>query len=92
MQHSFPIGILVCFRKETIGELHEAIKNRDVEGDRRLEIRTLNFNGNFLSSMESCAINLSERRRRNRFAIDLDVALVQTTSEFRLDDRERFCG
>ena len=32
-QHSFPVGVFICSRKEAIGELHDAIKNRDVETD-----------------------------------------------------------
>src|SRR4030095_16269135 len=80
VQHSFPVSVLISFRKETIGQLYKAKENRHVEGNSRLEIRTLNFDGNFLTCAEPCAVDLSERRGRNWCVVNLDVALVKTTT------------
>src|ERR1700752_2471014 len=89
-QHSFPICILIRAREETIRQLHEAEENRHIEGNDRLQIRTLHLNGDFLPRCQSCPVDLSEGSGGNRLAIDLCIAFVKTATQFRLDDRECF--
>src|SRR5689334_15070802 len=59
-QHSFPVGVLVRAREETVREFDEPVKNRNVDTDRLGEVRTLYFDGDFLAGRESRAINLAK--------------------------------
>src|SRR6185503_10176119 len=63
-----------------------------VERNGRLQVRTLNFNCDFLTSVQPRTINLSERSRRDRLGIDFLVRFVQTAPQLRFNDRESLRG
>src|SRR3954454_12857941 len=69
-QHAFPVSVLVRLWKETIHQLHEPIQDCDVKTQNRLEIGTLNLDGNFMIRVQSRTVHLAQRSRGNRFRID----------------------
>ena len=89
-QHAFPVGILVCLRKEAIHQLYDLVENGYVERNDLLKIRALNLNGNFLTGCQARAVDLAQRSGSNRLAVDFRITFRQAAAELGFDASKSF--
>ena len=74
--------------KETIGQSDKFIKYDDVETDCRVQVWPLNFDGHFLSVVQTRPIDLTERCSSDWLSINLGISFVKVVTQLGLDARE----
>src|SRR5688572_16122843 len=84
-QHSFPVSILICAWKETIGKFHQSIEYGDIETDNFFEVRSLYFYCHFAAVMQPRAINLAQRSGGDWLGVNLSVGFQHASAQRRFN-------